>query len=244
MKVHLIISILCSVLGFTFPSFSLEQPLETGLPEVLPPDFAYREMMVDFFQAPNTFRAPLAAGISFNNKPIPMNDYMSLGMVFEEFFFAKLPKGNFIKASANGEGLKVWDYPAGSMIVHIILLKTQPRQYFEVRLEQKNRTGQWAFGLYTPGNQGLHLNHYTGLRNESFSVKLASGQLMNIELKHIGLQSCRMCHFMNSPSKYQYPAPELAGPCGFGPANSGLVTDWAPRYFKIHGENPILAEVK
>lgn len=222
------------------PLFCLatELPQSTGLPEALPYDFIKTQMMVAFEQTADTFHAPIAAKVIINGKPIPPRDTASLGVIFAEYFFASLPKGQPIQILEQGNLQKVWNYPVGTNIVHLIVFKTQPIQIFEMRLEQKMKSGQWAFGLYTPSKAGLQLNHYSGIKPESFDVALTSGQNVKVELSHLNLESCRGCHFMNSPSKYQYPSVTVAGPCGFGPANQDLTVDWANRYFKLRHENP------
>jgi hypothetical protein len=227
------------ILVFSASAFSQVPPLSTGLPEKLPLDFVERELMVPFVQSAETFHAPVAAGLFFNDKPVPPRDLATMGLVFDEFFLARVPRGRPILSRMNAQRQKIWEYPQGTRVVHAIYFKTVPPQIFEVRVEQKMEAGRWAFGLYTPVRGWLELNHYVGFRPEAYTVTLASGELMRIKLSHLNLQSCQSCHFMNSPSKYQYSDVSSAGPCGFGPANQGLAVDWSARYFKIHGEKPI-----
>jgi len=213
-------------------------PLSEGLPEILPDNFLIAEKFVPFSQAPTIMHAPIAAGLKINDQAISPTDLASMAAVFDESFYAILPQGQAIEIKNQAPAPNTWDYPTGTTVIHQILFKTQPKKVFEVRLERKMANGTWAFGNYTQGAKGLELNHYPGLRAEQYSLTLETGKFVKVEVGHMNLQSCRACHYMNSPSKYQYPNLDSAGPCGFGPAHSQLTTDWAQRYFQIHRENP------
>jgi hypothetical protein len=228
------------VLSISAAVCSQELPPWSGLPDKLPSDFMTREFFVPFTQTPETFHAPIAASIVLNDKPVPPRDLATMSLVFEEAFAARLPRGQSIQVKKDSQNRKVWDYPIGTRVVHAIHFRTLPPQVFEIRLEQKMEGGRWAFGLYTPAGNGLELNRYGGMRPETYSFKLATGEPTKISLSHMNLQSCRNCHFANSPSKYQFPSAEMAGPCGFGPANPSLTTEWAQHYFKMHGEKPFV----
>lgn len=230
---------LCFLLFCVLNSLALGQglPQWQGLPDELPMDYISQVRMLEFTQTSSTVHAPFGLEISFNQKPIPNSDRGTLGLVFAEYFFAVLPKAKQIQI-LNRNDRTVWDYPTGSQIVHLILFRTSPLQVFEMRMEQKLANGQWAFGIYSPVGNRLVLNKYTGLRPESYQIQLVSGERVEISLKHLNLLSCRNCHLATSPSSYQYPSVDFAGPCGFGPANPGIVGDWAKRYTQVHGESP------
>jgi hypothetical protein len=218
-------------------------PLATGMAENLPASFITLRRFVAFDQAPNIARAPLAVEIFFNDQPVKIADRETQSIVFDEFFMATLPSHSPIKVGKNPQDWPTWDYPVGTQVIHLITFKTNPVQIFEMRMEQKLPDGHWAFGIYTPSPTGFSLNHYAGFRSEAFNLSLASGQMMNVRLAHLNLDSCRNCHYGTSPSRYQFPSSEYMGPCGFGPANLGLYQKWGASYQNARGEPGFVSQL-
>src|SRR5437763_1376645 len=70
-----------------------------------------------------------------------------------------------------------------------------------------------------------------------FDVDVPRGHV-GVEMDRLHPESCRLCHAVHSPQAYQYRDKEHVGPCGFGPANPSMLTQWAPAYQVRHGYWP------
>lgn len=221
-----------------------QEPLYAGLPESLPADYLRKERFVEFEQMFFEFRAPLGSSFAFNGAPVATTDYKKLEEVFVETFLAKLPRGTQITTSRHSQnGKEVWHYPIGTEVVHLIELNSEPRSVFELRVAKRMSETRWAFGTYSPKVLGevsptLLLNQYAGAPKDGFTVVRPDRQKIDVTLGRINLQSCRNCHFVNSPSQYQYPSFKEAGPCGFVPANTKVKDGWAGRYQDAHQDAP------
>ncbi len=207
-----------------------QDPLYTGLPDTIPRDMPEREGFVRFAHIDGDV-PPIGGRIRFSVPGLKLMD------VFEDESWARLPDGQSVARDTSGPR-EIWDYPVGTRVMHRLLLKSDPRRLFELRLVQKLPDGKWAFGLYReePGAANLPL-HRDGMPPLSFEVEI-KGQLVRVDMFRLSPASCRTCHFRMGHGGYQSPAVDHAGPCGFSPPNPRLLTDWARDYRARHGHEP------
>lgn len=217
-----------------------------GLPQDIATDYPESNGFVAFGAFEN-LHAPLLSRPKLDGG----DRSFSMADVFEEHFFAKLPEGQRIVVSKNAEGQDVWTYPQGTQVIHKILLRSEPRRIFELRILWQRPDGTWAYGLYAPKLKDGHEDDAIRLH----LLKVSSGPVqIDADVKgysasgpvrvtgaRINIQSCQRCHYMISPGRYQYPNHDAAGPCGFVPSNPSI-NDWATRYRIAHGYWPFAPE--
>ena len=202
-----------------------------GLPDEVPADLVERDGYV-LFDNVSGVKGPASNGPArFTPGDVDRSD------VFEEDHAALLPCGARIERSRIGAAQEVWHYPVGTRLVHRFFLRTVPRRtLFELRIAEKRPDGRWAFGAYEwHGGGSVRLRRV--MAHDVFEVDVPRGHV-GVELDRLHPDSCRLCHAMHSPQAYQYEDVEHVGPCGFGPANASLLTQWAPDYQAKHGYWP------
>ena len=206
------------------------RPQSRGLPDELSTDLVERDGYV-LFDGITGLKGPPANGPArFSPPDITRTD------VFDEDHAALLPPGTRIERQRNRAGQEVWSYPVGTRVVHRFFLRTVPPRLFELRVAEKLPDGRWAFGAYERSS-GPNLRLRRRMAHESFEVDVPRGHV-GVEMDRLHPESCRLCHAVHSPQSYQYRDREHAGPCGFGPANPSLPTQWAPAYQLRHGYWP------
>lgn len=216
-------------------------PLYQGLPPQLPQQLPELKKFVRFDPIPD-HRAPL-----LNGRPKlegTAGNVFHLSDVFEEEHFALLPAGTHIRVAYDASGKESWDYPTDTRVIHRIFLRTAPRTIFEMRLLWKRNDGQWSYGIYAPqpGSESalLDLNRDPHVA-VAFEAVVTGGEVrgpVRVSGTRLHPQSCQGCHYVHSASAHQYPMQQLAGPCGFVPANPSVIEKWAPAYKRIHGYWP------
>ena len=206
------------------------RPQSCGLPDEVPADLAERDGYVLFDGVAGLKGPPANGPARFTPPDVTQAD------VFEEDHAALLPRGERIERRRNGAGEEVWVYPAGTRVIHRFFLRTAPRRLFELRVLEKLRDGRWASGAYER-RRGPNLRLRRAMAHEAFDVEVPRGHV-GVEMDRLHPESCRLCHAVHSPQAYQYRDKEHAGPCGFGPANPSLLTEWAPAYQVRHGYWP------
>jgi len=201
-----------------------------GLPDEVPADLVERDGYVLFDAIAGVSGPPANGPARFTPPDVTRGD------VFEEDHAALLPLGARIERRRNRAGQEVWGYPVGTRVVHRFFLRTAPRSLFELRVAEKLPDGRWAFGAYER-RAGPSLLLRRRMVHETFEVDVPRGHV-GVEMDRLHPESCRLCHAVHSPQAYQYRDREHAGPCGFGPANPSLPTEWAPAYQLRHGYWP------
>jgi hypothetical protein len=220
---------------------SAEGPLHQGLPDTLPADFVQSGGFVEFQTIPGGARAPLGFSFFFNNREVLPTDFQALAEVFSEGLYARLPPGTRIVSTRDSQGRTVWDYPVGTRAIHLVTLTDAAKSLFELRLIEKQDTGQWAYGIYSPAAAPglLALDRTEQPDPLSFAVERTDGKRIDVSMRRVNIRSCRRCHFMNSASRHQYPNDALAGPCHFVPDNGPGIAQWVRKYVARHGESPL-----
>jgi hypothetical protein len=212
------------------------------LPDTLDPQALELLDTVEFQADPRTLVSPIGVRMTINDKPALSRE--ALEEAFDESYFARVPAGQTIRVSQNTEGRDVWDMPAGTQTFHRINLRKEGSPVFEIRSALKLSDGTWDLGIYaqeasshTPVLRKQRYGGMPALALEYTSTK--TGRELKIQMNRVPLTNCKMCHFNNSPSRYQFTTPEDAGPCGFGPAHPTLARDWATEYEKRVGHSPL-----
>ena len=207
-----------------------KDPIYAGLPGELARDYPEREGFVRFEHIAGDV-PPIGGRVRFSDPELKLTD------VFDDESWARLPDGQKILRDTSGPR-EIWDYPVGTRVVHRILLKSDPRKLFELRLAQKLPDGKWGFGLYReedgPANLPLHRD---GMPPLSFDVKIKA-KVVRVDMFRLSPASCRNCHFRMGHGGYQSPDVDHVGPCGFSPPNPRLLTDWADAYQGRYGYAP------
>jgi hypothetical protein len=222
-------------------------PLSSGLPATLSPTLPEDGGFVQFPNIAEADDIPLGRDWSFEpaNSTGAFNPPLSMAQMVAEEGWARLPAGGVIRQSRDRAGQTVWDYPAGTRLLHRIFFNSDARRkLFEVRYIEKRPDGKWAMGLYHPAGAPLPLGDTGNLSlltardaETTFELQTASGAV-RVNVKRLQPDSCRHCHFNMGEGGYQYPDEEHTGPCGFVPANAGLTTTWAERYRGRYGVAP------
>ena len=232
-------------------ALAVDPPLSQGLPLSLPGNYLEQNGFVELGKEATSqmdLISPIGSRITVDGIVVSPRDRPLLSEIFEERFLARLPDGKQIQVGKDTSSREVWSYPVGTEVVHLLSFKDAGHSeatIFELRMVHKltyGLFGQWAFGLYTPVQDGtLRLNSFEDPatpNDRKFTAKTALGRSVEVAIRRIPLQSCRGCHLMASPSGHQYASEASAGPCGFVPANTALKTDWASRYLKERGTAP------
>ena len=206
-------------------------PQSLGLPDEVSADLVERDGYVPFDGVAGLNGPATNGPARFTPDDVTRSD------VFEEDHAALLPPGARIARRWTAAAQEVWEYPVGTRLVHRFFLRTVPRRtLFELRIAEKRPDGRWAFGAYEwRGGGTVRLRRV--MAHEVFEVDVPRGHV-GIELDRLHPESCRLCHAMHSPQAYQYEDVEHVGPCGFGPANASLLTQWGPAYEARHGYWP------
>lgn len=233
-----------------FRAFAVEPILDFfPLPSVLTADILTREGAVEYTRlhpdAPMDTLAPIGGDLRFNGVALPRAETLiKLEAILRERHLARLPDGTRIETGVDSEGRAVWRYPTGTRVYHLSEFRAPQTGIHELRVLQKRSDGTWAYGVYSPMDNApdaplLVLQTYPEPTPvKVFRVREGAGQVTLFSHFGVRLGACRDCHFERSPSAYQYPSAALAGPCGFVPANSSLLTQWAERYRERHGHSP------
>ncbi len=222
-------------------------PPHTGLPATMRPTLPEDDGFVRFPNITEADDIPLGRDWSFDPAASTgtFNPPLELEQMVEEEGWARLPPGGVIGQSRDRQGMTVWDYPAGTRLLHRLFIKSLPRKsLFEVRYIEKRPDGRWAMGLYHPegaprplAETGALRLHTTAGAETTFEVRTASGAV-RVNVKRLQPDSCRHCHLNMGEGGHQFPDEEHAGPCGFVPANTALTTTWAERYRGRYGVAP------
>ncbi len=209
-------------------------PLYAGLQECLPLNYLEQEKFVAFEEPVAERPAPLGFAFEINGEKVAASNRAKLQSVFAESQLVKVPHGKSIQSIRDEKDRPVWIYPTGTEVVHLISFRSKEKTIFELRMIRKLENGTWAYGSYSPSlecQQGLKLNTYSGVPPYETTFLNEENQATSVKLKRINLQTCRGCHFSDSPADYQYKTKEEAGPCGFVPTNPHLNSSWAMDYF-------------
>lgn len=229
------------LLIFAFQA-SAEGPLYQGLPDTLPADLVQSAGFVELQMIPDGARAPLGFSFFLNGRSVPPTDHAALAEVFSEKFYARVPEGARIISSRDPQDRTVWNYPAGTRALHLATLTDAAKSIFELRLIEKQSSGQWAYGVYSPlaASPGvLALHRMENSDPLLFTLERTDGKRIEVSMRRINNQSCRGCHFINSASRHQYANPSLAGPCHFVPDNGPGIARWVKDYVARHGQSPL-----
>lgn len=208
-----------------------------GLPDELPADLIEAEAFV---------RVPVALGGLVIDESALNAVGLSAAIAFEDEEWARLPAAMTIRRDQS-RGYEIWHFPAGARIAHRIYQRS-PRRLFELRLVQKLEdddaigTGRWAYGVYRPVRGSAALKLYRlgpGVAEELAEMWAdVGGTLRPFPTRRLHPESCRHCHIAHGRGSYQYPDQDRAGPCGFVPRNTAILTGWAPAYTRRHGYFP------
>jgi hypothetical protein len=220
---------------------SSSEPLYAGLPASLSARLPEEEGFVPFGTMTETHDIPLGEDWDFQ----PDRDMEQL---LEEEGWARLPEGQTIVRRKDAQGREVWDYPAGTRLLHRILFKSAPEPVlFEMRYIEKRADGKWSMGLFHPsgppkpvGQTGALALNRDADAHARFDVDLGTATI-RVHVQRLRPDSCRHCHWAMGEGGYQYPDMEHAGPCGFVPTNPHLLKEWAEAYRKSRGASPFSA---
>ena len=141
----------------SFTSFTIFAGISDGMKETLPLDHLEKNYFLEFDNYRDRPRAPIAAGININGKPV--RSIQEIFTVFSEKVFAHLPEGQTIKSSLNTDNKEVWRYPIGTQVVHRITLNDDLDTVFELRMIERVNNKKWAFGVYHEENNQYKLQN-------------------------------------------------------------------------------------
>lgn len=213
-------------------------PLYAGLPDTLKATLPEAEGFVQFPSMVPADEIPLGTDWTFD----PPRDMEAL---LEEEGWAKLPPGEVIRRRRDAAGRVVWDYPAGTRLMHRLYVRSAPeRSLFEARYIEKRPDGTWAMGLYAPAGPPRPLAETGPLAlntrdDAATAFEVALGTVtVKVSVQRLPPHSCRHCHYNMGEGGYQYPDEEHTGPCGFVPANARLTGEWAAAYRRRWGASP------